>query len=188
MTEAARCIELQGGSAIFIFGAGALAFSLSWAACSGLEQGGGIGNPWIWCSLRAILLDGSALVCSLLQESGAERRKALIRISRLVVLGIPMMLESEMFLWQRTHDGRHALDGFLRECRTEFLDFRREHTAIPMSAFLRFGMGRYPAALNFGDCNSYSYTKLSALTPLCNGSYLGQTHLAKPERLDTENE
>lgn len=31
-----------------------------------------------------------------------------------------------------------------------------EHAAIARAAFRRFGKGRHPAALNFGDCFSYA--------------------------------
>ena len=71
--------------------------------------------------------------------------------------------------------------------QAEFLEFRWEHGELALSSFLRFGKGRHPAALNFGDCISYLYARLSGLTLVYRGSDFGQTDLAKLERLDTEN-
>ncbi len=135
-----------------------------------------------------ILLDSSALVCAVQQEDGVERLKELIGLSRLVAVGAPMVLEAGIVLSQRTREGRHALDGFLRECQAEFLEFRREHSDVALSAFLRFGKGRHPAGLNFGDCVCYSYARLSGLTLVYKGGDFGQTDLAKLERLDGESE
>jgi ribonuclease VapC len=44
-------------------------------------------------------------------------------------------------------------------------------------AFLRFGRGRYPAALNLGDCASYALAKLRNLPLLCKGDDFPQTDL-----------
>lgn len=135
-----------------------------------------------------ILLDSSALVCAVQQENGVERLKELIGQSRIVAVGAPMVLEAGIVLSQRNRDGRHALDGFLRECQAEFLEFRREHTDVALSAFLRYGKGRHTAALNFGDCICYSYARLSGLTLVYKGHDFGFTDLAKLERLDGGSE
>lgn len=105
-----------------------------------------------------------------------------------MAVGTQIVLEAGIVLSQRTPDGKHSLDGILGECEAEFLEFRRERTEIALTAFRRFGMGRHPAALNFGDCNSYSYAGLSGLTLVYKGSDFGQTDLAKLERLNMENQ
>ena len=43
--------------------------------------------------------------------------------------------------------------------------FGELHFGAAVEAWLRFGKGRHPAALNFGDCMSYAVAKV-ANTPL----------------------
>jgi len=44
-------------------------------------------------------------------------------------------------------------------------------------AFLRYGKGRHPAALNLGDCASYALAKLRRLPLLFKGDDFSQTDL-----------
>ena len=46
-----------------------------------------------------------------------------------------------------------------------------------MEAFRRFGKGRHPAALNFGDCLSYATAKLADRPLLFVGDHFGRTDL-----------
>lgn len=41
------------------------------------------------------------------------------------------------------------------------------HCATAVDAWLRFGRGRHPAALNLGDCMAYATAKLSERPLLC---------------------
>jgi ribonuclease VapC len=45
------------------------------------------------------------------------------------------------------------------------------------SAFLRFGKGRHPAALNLGDCASYALAKARSLSLLFKGDDFSKTDL-----------
>jgi ribonuclease VapC len=47
-----------------------------------------------------------------------------------------------------------------------------------MEAFLRFGKGRHPAALNFGDCMSYAVAKVANMPLLYVGNDFPQTDIA----------
>jgi ribonuclease VapC len=131
-----------------------------------------------------ILLDTSAILCALQMENGSRRLRELIGEAKLVAVGAPMLLESGMVMSQRRIDGRHAVEGFLRDCDADILEFRREHAEVAMSAFLRFGKGRHPAALNFGDCISYAFARTSGLRLIYTGNDFGQTDLTHLERLD----
>ena len=77
-----------------------------------------------------ILLDSSALVCAVQQESGVERLKELIGLSRIVAVGAPMVLEAGMVLSQQNREGRHALDGFCASAKRSFWNFEE---STPMS-------------------------------------------------------
>jgi ribonuclease VapC len=131
-----------------------------------------------------ILLDSSALICAIREEPGAERLRAIMRESKLVAVGSPIVVEAGMVLSRDVAAGRFALEGFLGSCQAEYLEFRKEHSAIALSAFERFGKGRHPASLNFGDCMSYALARASGLTLVYKGLDFGQTDLERLVRLD----
>jgi ribonuclease VapC len=45
------------------------------------------------------------------------------------------------------------------------------------AAFLRYGKGRHPAGLNYGDCLTCAVAKLSGLPLVCVGDDFAQTDL-----------
>ena len=51
------------------------------------------------------------------------------------------------------------LHGLLRTIGAEIVPFTEEHYDAAVSAFLRYGKGRHPAGLNFGDCMSYALAR-----------------------------
>jgi ribonuclease VapC len=60
---------------------------------------------------------------------------------------------------RRGSAGALKLDALIRDLRVIGLPFTAEHAALAREAFRRFGKGRHPAALNFGDCMSYALAK-----------------------------
>jgi len=53
------------------------------------------------------------------------------------------------------------LDRFLRDFDVAVVEFGDAHWREAVDAYRRFGRGRHPAALNFGDCLSYATARLS---------------------------
>jgi ribonuclease VapC len=49
---------------------------------------------------------------------------------------------------------------------------------VVTEAWLRFGKGRHPAALNFGDCLAYATARLAGRPLLCKGDGFAKTDLA----------
>ena len=66
---------------------------------------------------------------------------------------------------------------FLQESRVDVLPFDDTHVDIALEAFSRFGMGRHPAALDFGDCCSYATATVAREPLLCIGDDFPQTDL-----------
>jgi ribonuclease VapC len=131
-----------------------------------------------------ILLHTSAVLCALLDEPGSRRLKSLLGQTKLVAIGAPTLLEAGLVMASRSVEGRHAVEGFIRDCQAEVLEFRREHSEMALGAFLRFGKGRHPARLNFGDCMSYAFARMSGLKLVYTGDDFGMTDLVNLERLD----
>jgi ribonuclease VapC len=49
-----------------------------------------------------------------------------------------------------------ALDQWIESAGIEVVPFTSTQARLARQAFVRYGKGRHPAALNFGDCISYA--------------------------------
>ena len=125
-----------------------------------------------------MVLDSSAIVAIHLREPGHERLIDRIDAAE-VVVGVPTMLEAAMVLTARLgHDARPMLFAFLRRLDTEVVPFNEEHLDAAATAFIRFGRGRHPAALNFGDCMSYAVASVAGMPLLFTGEDFRRTDIA----------
>ena len=69
------------------------------------------------------------------------------------------------------------LQGVLRSIGAEIVPFQEEHYEAAVSAFLRYGKGRHPARLNFGDCMSYALAVITGLPLLYTGDDFSKTDI-----------
>jgi ribonuclease VapC len=53
-------------------------------------------------------------------------------------------------------DGQAEVEAFIRALEIEVRQVSAESRVLAISAFDRYGKGRHPAALNFGDCFAYA--------------------------------
>jgi len=58
------------------------------------------------------------------------------------------------------------LDALIGRAKIEIVPFDAGQAAIARAAFQKYGKGRHPAALNFGDCASYALAKSKGAAPL----------------------
>ena len=72
---------------------------------------------------------------------------------------------------------RGLLSRFLMEGPVETIAFTEAHFGIAIGAWLRFGRGCHPAALNFGDCLTYATARLADQPLLCMGEDFPRTDL-----------
>ena len=125
-----------------------------------------------------MVLDSSAIVALLLKEPGFERFAEKIDQASVVAVGVPALVESAMVLTSRLGwDARLLLLGFVRNTNAELVPFSQEHFDAAMDAFLRFGKGRHPAALNFGDCMAYALAEVAGLPLLYAGGDFAKTDI-----------
>ena len=68
-----------------------------------------------------------------------------------------------------------GLDILIGELAIEIVPFDEEQARQSRAAFVRFGKGRHPAALNFGDCVSYALARSRALPLLFKGTDFTKT-------------
>jgi ribonuclease VapC len=71
--------------------------------------------------------------------------------------------------------GKPALARFLQENSTQTLAFDDGHASAALDAYSRFGKGRHPAALNFGECCTYAVASVAGESRLCVGGDFART-------------
>ena len=125
-----------------------------------------------------MVLDSSAIVAIHLREPGHEQLIDKIDAAEVVVVGVPTLLETAMVLTARLgQDARPMLFAFLRRVEAEVIPFNEEHLDAAATAFIRFGRGRHPAALNFGDCMSYAVASVAGMPLLSTGEDFRSTDI-----------
>jgi len=126
-----------------------------------------------------MILDTSAIVATLLREPGHETLRSRLAEARSLGVGTPTLLETSIVLSARLSlDAGGVLARFLQETETTAIPFGEAHCSAAHQAWLRFGKGRHPAALNFGDCATYATALLAGEPLLCTGEDFPQTDLA----------
>jgi ribonuclease VapC len=72
-------------------------------------------------------------------------------------------------------EGVRALDRFLELGDIEVVQVDVQQARCAREAFTRFGKGRHPAGLNFGDCFSYALAKVMSEPLLFKGDDFAKT-------------
>jgi ribonuclease VapC len=117
-----------------------------------------------------VILDTSAIVAILLEEPDIEALLAKLGRAASRSVSSPILLECAMVLTGRLEeDAEVALSEFLQEFAVTTVVFGDRHWREAATAFRRFGKGRHPAALNFGDCMAYASAKVAGQPLLCIG-------------------
>lgn len=125
-----------------------------------------------------MILDSSAVVAILMEEPEAEDLLAKLRQPGPIGIGVPTLVETSIVLTSRWRkDSAPILEKFLSELGALVLSVDEAHWRVASEAFLRFGKGRHPAALNFGDCMSYATAKIAGRPLLCVGADFPKTDL-----------
>src|SRR2546427_60618 len=107
-----------------------------------------------------MVVDTSALLAILLNEPERRRFNERIEADPTRLISAATLLETGIVLEQRGGEpaGRE-LDLFLHRARFEVVPVDQDQVEIARAAFRRYGKGRHPAGLNFGDCFSYALSK-----------------------------
>lgn len=109
-----------------------------------------------------MIVDTSAIVAVVFREAGFEALVERLAAASIVAAGAPTLAETSIVLSARLkRDARGILERLLQEFRIEPISFSGDHWRAAHDAYLRYGKGRHPARLNFGDCLSYAVAKLA---------------------------
>ena len=69
--------------------------------------------------------------------------------------------------------------AFYARAAIQTAGFEPEQIEVAIDAFRRFGKGRHPAALNFGDCFSYALAKMTGEPLLFKGDDFSRTDIKR---------
>ncbi|MDO8667349.1 MAG: type II toxin-antitoxin system VapC family toxin [Gemmatimonadales bacterium] len=104
-----------------------------------------------------MVIDTSAMMAILVHEAAADRLVSAVEADRTRLVSAATVVEASLVLLGRYGEaGDPQLDRLLRSIGAEVVPVGEEQVALARDAALRFGRGRHPAALNFGDCFSYA--------------------------------
>jgi ribonuclease VapC len=125
-----------------------------------------------------MIIDSSAILAVVGKEPGYEHIVHELAVSPGTRVGAPTRLESGIVLTARFGSrGKTALARFLQESSIQTVAFDDAHASVALDAYSRFGKGRHPAALNFGDCCAYAVASLADEPLLCLGDDFAKTDL-----------
>ena len=124
-----------------------------------------------------MVLDASALIAILLDESDAPRLVEAIARDPVRLVGAPTLVEAAAVLLARNGSaGEVALDALLQRLDIRVVPMTAEAASAARSAYHRFGKGvGSPGVLNYGDCLAYGVAMASGETLLFTGQDFART-------------
>ncbi len=125
-----------------------------------------------------MILDTSVIVAVVCQEEGYLQYVEQMQEASALAVGAPTLTEAGIVLQARLGgDGRAILERFVADFEVRELTFGGSHWRGAVDAHRRFGKGRHPAALNFGDCLTYASARLAGEPLLAVGNDFARTDL-----------
>lgn len=128
-----------------------------------------------------MFIDASALTAILTSEQDARELLARMQNSQ-------ERLTSPLAIWETTiavarrlglqiKEAQLAVEDFLKLVNVEVCAVPTEACDLAIDAYARYGKGRHPAALNFGDCFAYACARAAKAPLLYKGDDFPQTDI-----------
>jgi ribonuclease VapC len=128
-----------------------------------------------------MFIDASAIVAMMTNESDAEALSARL-------MAADSRMTSPMALWEASVaysrilglDPQTALrevEAYIRPLEIEVIAIAPTMVAAAVEAYQRFGKGRHPAGLNFGDCFAYACARHLGMPLLFKGDDFSRTDI-----------
>jgi ribonuclease VapC len=125
-----------------------------------------------------MVIDTSALIAIIFDEAEAEDFERRIASDGVRLMSASTLLEATMVMEARLGEkGEEVLDFWLLKAGVEIVAFDAEQADLARRAWRRYGKGRHPAGLNFGDCFSYALAALRGEPLLFKGRDFAQTDI-----------
>jgi ribonuclease VapC len=123
-----------------------------------------------------MVIDTSAVMAVLKREPDAQAIAEVMAQAEVRLMSAATLVEAGLVaLSDRGAVGSDDLDRFLLDAGIDIVPVTEAHARLAREGFARFGKGRHPARLNFGDCFSYALAKASGHPLLFKGNDFSQT-------------
>lgn len=125
-----------------------------------------------------MILDSSAVAAVAFVEPGYEGLEQKMLEAEVVAIGAPTLVETSMVLVRAMGDRAYGTISQLRErLGIVVIPFGEVHWESAAEAFRRYGKGRHPASLNYGDCMAYATARIADRPLLFIGDDFAQTDI-----------
>jgi ribonuclease VapC len=125
-----------------------------------------------------IIVDTSVVVAILRSESDAPTFTRILDRSAKSLMSVVSFVEANMVIAGRRRDANlEPLTTLLRALHIDIVSVTMDQGNIAVAAFLMYGKGRNPAALNLADCFSYALAKARNAPLLFKGNDFAQTDI-----------
>lgn len=123
-----------------------------------------------------MVIDTSAVIAVLLNKPKAGEIALAIESGSSRLLSAANFLEASIVIESRKGEaGGRELDLLLYRAAIEVIAVDHDQAEIARFAWRRFGKGRHPAGLNYGDCFAYALAKSRRLPLLFHGDDFSRT-------------
>jgi ribonuclease VapC len=118
-----------------------------------------------------MVVDTSALAAIFFNEPERDSFRAAILAATTRLISAATVLETGLVIEARRGEGAgREFDLFAVRANFHVVAVDAEQAELARSAWRRYGKGRHPAALNFGDCFVYALAKVSGEPILAKGT------------------
>lgn len=127
-----------------------------------------------------MVIDTSVVLAFLFLEPDWEQFSEAIQSDSIRLISAASVLEASLVTTARLGpDSLDELDLLLVRLGAQIMPFGTQELALARKALLKYGKGRHPAALNFGDCFSYALAASTGQPLLFKGNDFSQTDIAR---------
>ena len=125
-----------------------------------------------------MVIDTSALLAILQDEPERRSFNEAIEAAASRIMSVANYVEASIVIEARNGaEGLREFDRFIDLAGIELAGVDVEQGKVARDAFSRFGKGRHPAGLNFGDCFAYALARVLAQPLLHKGDDFSKTDL-----------
>jgi ribonuclease VapC len=125
-----------------------------------------------------MVIDSSAIIAVLLNEANAAQIAEAIDSGSQRLLSAASLLEASIVIESRKGEAAgRELDLLIYRAAIEVVAVDQDQVEIARIAWRRYGRGRHPAGLNYGDCFSYALARSRRLPLLFQGEDFSRTDI-----------
>jgi len=134
-----------------------------------------------------MVIDTSAIIAVLADEPERHTINEQIASSARRLISAGTYLETAIVIRARFGaDGLRDLRQLLATAGLQIMPFDADQAVIAAEAYDRYGRGRHPAGLNFGDCFAYALSRATGEPLLFKGEDFAKTDALCEDRQDRE--